>query len=114
MSADLVIDGCPPWAAVAGTNGDPYSQPASPAQFATWAAEVAARYSSRGVRTFEIWNEPNIVQFWRPKPNPAAYSADLVAAYAAIKTVDPSAFIISGGLARAVTNGTDYTAIDFL
>ena len=85
MSVDLVIDGCPPWAALAGTNGDACPQPASAAQYATWAAQVAARYAPQGVGIFEIWNEPNNAGFWPPKPNAAAYTADLVAAYAAIK-----------------------------
>lgn len=114
MSVDLIIDGCPPWAALAGTTGDPSPQPDSSAQYATWAAEVAARYARKGVRMFEIWNEQNNAIFWQPKPNPAAYTADLVAAYRAIKTVDPSAFVISGGLAPERTNGTNYSAIDFL
>jgi hypothetical protein len=113
MSVGLIIDGCPPWAALAGTSGDS-SPPASSAQYATWAATVAARYAPQGVSMFEIWNEPNIVRFWQPKPNPAAYTADLVAAYRAIKAVDRSAFVISGGLAPAVTNGTDISPIDFL
>jgi hypothetical protein len=114
MSVDLIIDGCPPWAASFGTKGDSWSQPASPKQYAAWAADVARRYGPRGVNTFEIWNEPNIVTFWQPKPNPAAYTADLIAAYSAIKAVDPSAFVISGGLANAVSNGTNYSAVDFL
>ena len=114
MSVDLIIDGCPPWAALAGTSGDASPQPASSAQYATWAAEVAARYAPRGVGTFEIWNEPNNASFWQPKPNPAAYTAGLVAAYAAIKSVDPAAFVISGGLAPEVTDGTNISPIDFL
>jgi hypothetical protein len=88
--------------------------PASPAQFATWAAEVAARYAPRGVRAFEIWNEPNRVGFWSPKPDPAAYTADLKAAYASIKHADPSAFVISGGLAPEANDGTNINAVDFL
>jgi hypothetical protein len=114
MSVDLIIDGCPPWAALAGTSGDAHSQPASAAQYATWAAEVAARYAPQGVGIFEIWNEPNNAFFWQPKPNPAAYTADLVAAYDAIKRVDRSAFVISGGLAPEATDGTNISAIDFL
>lgn len=114
MSADLIIDGCPPWAAVAGTSGDDSPQPASAAQYAQWAAAVAARYAPMGVHTFEIWNEPNIQAFWQPKPNPAAYTAMLKAAYTAIKNVDPSAFVLSGGLAPAVNNGTDIAPITFL
>jgi hypothetical protein len=114
MSVDLVIDGCPSWAAVADSSGDPSPQPASSAQYAAFAAHVAERYSPKGVNTFEIWNEPNNVQFWQPAPNPAAYTTDLVAAYAAIRTVDPSAFVISGGLAPESNNGINYSPITFL
>ena len=114
MSVDLIIDDCPPWAALAGTSGDAFPQPASSAQYATFAAEVAARYAPQGVGLFEIWNEPNNAGFWAPKPNPAAYTADLVAAYAAIKKVDPGAFVISGGLAPEATDGTNISPIDFL
>ena len=63
---------------------------------------------------FEIWNEPNSALFWQPKPNPPAYTADLVAAYSAIKAVDPSAFVVSGGLAPTVTKGGNISPIDFL
>ena len=114
MSVDLIIDGCPNWAALPGTSGDASPPPASSAQYATWAAKVAARYAPQGVGTFEIWNEPNAAGFWQPKANPAAYTADLVAAYAAIKKVDPSAFVISAGLAPEATDGTNINAVDFL
>ena len=83
MTLDLIIDGCPAWAAAAGTSGDPSPIPASPAQYATFAAQVAARYGPQGVKLFEIWNEPNNAQFWANKANAAAYTADLKAAYAA-------------------------------
>lgn len=114
MSADLIVDGCPPWAAVSGTAGDPSPQPASSAQYAQWASAVAARYAPRGVHTFEIWNEPNAAGFWQPAPNPAAYTADLIAAYKAIKIVDPSAFVLSGGLAPESNDGSNINAITFL
>ena len=114
LSVVLTINGCPPWAASESTRGDPSPTPASPALYARWAAEVAARYSPKGVNTFEIWNEPNNALFWPPKANPSAYTADLVAAYSAIKAVDPSALVISGGLAPEPTDGTNMSAIDFL
>jgi hypothetical protein len=114
MSADLIIDGCPPWAALPGAGKNQFTQPAHPSQYASWAADVAARYAPEGVRYFEIWNEPNIIRFWKPRPNPAAYTADLRAAYTAIKTIDPSAFVISGGLAPAATVKNAYSPIDFL
>jgi len=114
LSVDLTITGCPTWAASESTRGDPSPTPASPALYARWAADVAARYSPMGVNTFEIWNEPNNALFWSPKANPPAYTADLVAAYSAIKAVDPSALVISGGLAPEPTDGTNMSAIDFL
>jgi len=114
MLVDLIIDGCPRWAASPGTSGDSSPQPASAIQYARWAADVAARYKPEGVNTFEIWNEPNSALFWQPRPNPAAYTADLVAAHAAIKAVNRSAFIISGGLAPTISKNGNISAIDFL
>jgi hypothetical protein len=114
LSVDLVIIDCPPWAAVPAARGDPEPQPASPVQYATWAAEVAVRYAPEGVDLFEIWNEPNNSVFWQPAPDPVAYTTDLIAAYSAIKRVDPSAFIISGGLAPGPTYDGNYNPVDFL
>ena len=114
MTVDLIIDGCPAWAAKAGTSGDVSPPPASPATYATYAAAVAARYAPQGVTMFEIWNEPNNAGFWSPKPSAAAYTADLKAAYASIKRVDPAALILSAGLAPEVNDGTNINAITFL
>jgi hypothetical protein len=100
MTADLIIDGCPPWAAAAGATGQ-FAQPASQSQFGAWAGAVAARYRHLGADYFEVWNEPNNPQFWSPAPNPAAYTADLESAYAAIKAADPSSVVITAGLAPA-------------
>lgn len=114
MSVDLIVDGCPSWAAIPDARNDMFAEPKSSTQFAVWAAEVAARYGNMGVKYFEIWNEPNINEFWRPRPDPIAYTADLVAAYASIKKVDPAAIVISGGLAPASDNGVNYTSVTFL
>jgi hypothetical protein len=114
MSADLIIDGCPRWAALPSARKYVYSQPASAAQYATWAADVARRYASEDVNYFEIWNEPNNIAFWHPRPDPAAYAADLVAAYATVKAADPSAFVISAGLSPASSNGINYSPASFL
>jgi hypothetical protein len=114
LSADLIIDQCPPWAAVSSAQGSVWAQPASAAAFAKFAAAVAARYGPKGVDYFEIWNEPNIDRFWQPKPDPAAYTADLKAAYAAIKEVDPSAMVLSGGLAPDADTATTVDPRTFL
>jgi hypothetical protein len=42
------------------------------AAFAKWAAAGAAHFKGRGV-TWEMWNEPNISQFWHPKANVDGY-----------------------------------------
>ncbi len=110
MTADLIIDACPPWAAADGASGQ-FAQPANPSQFGAWAGAVAARYGTKGAGYFEIWNEPNNSQFWSPSPDPAAYTADLEAAYAAIKAADSSSVVMSGGLAPGASNST-YQAID--
>jgi hypothetical protein len=114
MSVDLVIDGCPPWAAPAGTGKDLAPAPASASQFATWAADVASRYAPQGVNDFEIWNEPNDTKFWQPKPSTTFYTTMLKDSYQAIRKVDKSAFIIAGGLAPVAGSGGSITAISFL
>lgn len=114
MSVDLVIDGCPPWAALPGAQHDVSPQPASAIQFAKWAAEVASRYAPDGVKDFEIWNEPNLRKFWQPKVNPRFYAQLLADSYRAIKKIDPSAVVISGGLAPLPSTANSLSMIAFL
>jgi polysaccharide biosynthesis protein PslG len=115
MSVDLIIDGCPQWAAVPNAGNSSFVQPASSAAYSQFAADVAQRYAPQGVNIFEIWNEPNISTFWQPNPDPAAYTDDLKAAYASIKKVDPQATIVSGGLAPIVNASPGFmTAVSFL
>lgn len=114
LTVDLIIDGCPAWAAAPGAPGGSTSQPASAAQFASYAADVAERYAPEGVRYFEIWNEPNIAGRWLPEANPVTYTKALIASYKAIKKIDKSAFIISGGLAPSGTGDGNYSPVDFV
>jgi hypothetical protein len=114
LSADLIIDGCPAWAAVSSAAGNEFAQPASASEFGTYAGAVAARYAKDGTNYFEIWNEPNLATFWLPKPDPSAYTADLKAAYTAIKDADPPATVLSGGLVPGVDDGTNYDPRTFL
>jgi polysaccharide biosynthesis protein PslG len=113
LTADLIIDQCPPWAAASGASGQ-FAQPASASTFAGFAAAVVKRYYGKGASYFEIWNEPNISEFWSPGPNPAAYTADLKAAYTAIKAVAPSAMVITAGLAPAANNGNTMDTLTFV
>jgi len=114
MKVDLVIVGCPAWAALPGTSGDSAPRPASAQQFAGWAHAVASRYAPLGVNDYEIWNEPNDTKFWQPRANPAFYTRMLKDSYRAIKRVDKSAFIIAGGLAPIPTLNGSIGSMRFL
>jgi len=101
----------PNWARESGCHG--FCPPADNAKFASFAKAVVQRYKSKGVRHWEIWNEPNTSRFWSPKPNVAEYTALLKQTAAAIKSVDPEATIITGGTAPAATDGYNISPIDF-
>jgi hypothetical protein len=67
--------------------------------FANFLTALATRYKGR-IDAYQIWNEPNLAREWANRPpNPADYSRLLKTAYQAIKAVDPSAYVISAGLA---------------
>ncbi len=68
-----------------------------PARYAAFAGAAAERYRGQ-VAAWEIWNEPDNAAFWRPAPDAAAYARLLVAASAAIKSVDPGALVLNGGV----------------
>jgi hypothetical protein len=68
--------------------------------FAAFAREAARRYGGHG-HSWEIWNEPNLEQFWRSAnggPDPALY-AELVGATApALRQEDPDGDIVVGAM----------------
>lgn len=70
-----------------------------PESFATLAGEAVQRYGS-AVAVWEVWNEPNSGDFWGTAPDPVPYAALLSAAAAAVRAVDPTATVLSGGVAR--------------
>jgi hypothetical protein len=71
--------------------------------FATFAAKVVARYPA--VLYWEIWNEPNTANFWRPSPDPVRYLELLKRSYAAIKAANPKADVVLGGLSPGNGSG---------
>jgi arabinogalactan endo-1,4-beta-galactosidase len=72
--------------------------PRSTAEFTAFAKAAVRRYKDKGVRVWEIWNEPNLEQFW-PSPNARRYAALLKAASKGIRSVAPRAMVLLGGLA---------------
>jgi hypothetical protein len=94
-----VADYTPTWARGAGTD-DKYP-PTNPNNFATFLRAAVTRYAPLGVHAWEIWNEPNNAAFWKPNPDVAAYTALLKVSYTAVKAVDPSSTVMTGGTAPA-------------
>ncbi len=71
----------------------------SPQDYADTLAMLAARYANQHALTWEVWNEPNLVEFWETGPDAAAYTALLRHSYAAVKAVAPGATILAGSIA---------------
>lgn len=72
---------------------DPQAAKDFRAAYARWAAAAASRFAGRGY-LWEIWNEPNIPNFWKPAPDVAAYSAMALEACRAIRAAVPGEAII--------------------
>lgn len=77
--------------------------------FATMASTVANRYKAggfgiravnagKGVLEYQIWDEPNVSENWPSGVRAGEYAAYLKASYTAIKTAQPGATVIFGGL----------------
>ncbi|MFL5894522.1 MAG: glycosyl hydrolase [Thermoleophilaceae bacterium] len=79
--------------------------------FARFARSAVARYGANGsfwsshrdvpyvpVRSWQVWNEPNIPNFWRSGANAHEYVALLKAAAAAIRDADPGGEVVAAGL----------------
>jgi polysaccharide biosynthesis protein PslG len=102
----LTVYGSPPWA-----NGVPESTPRhflhlparGPAldawldEYSDFLAAAVERYHEF-VRRWEIWNEPNLVEFWSPRPDPVAYRQVYETLRQTILRVDPTAEVAVGGL----------------
>jgi Cellulase (glycosyl hydrolase family 5) len=85
----------PQWAS---GSTEKYAPPRDPQDYADFVRYVVSRYEGQ-VDAYEIWNEQNHARFWTTGPNAAQYVALLKASYAAVKSVDPSASVVFGGLA---------------
>nr|WP_296773585.1 beta-xylosidase [Rhodococcus sp. (in: high G+C Gram-positive bacteria)] len=108
-----IIGYTPAWARVAAAAGDSHSRPADPNTYAGFVGTVVQRYRDH-MNLWEVWNEPNIVGFFKPQPDVAAYSLMLRAAYQKIKALQPNSTVLSGGLAPATNNGVNIDPTTYL
>jgi polysaccharide biosynthesis protein PslG len=76
-------------------------------------ADAIARYGPNGaffaenptvprkpIRAWQVWNEQNSRVFYKPKPSPGAYAKLLDQAAKAIRSSDPGADVVLGGMAE--------------
>ena len=68
-----------------------------PDAYVAYVRGVVTRYR-RYIHTWEIWNEPDNALFWRPAPDVTAYTTLLMRVAVVIRSIDPEARILIGGL----------------
>jgi len=97
------IDRQPFWAQAPGSAPLENAPPANLQDFADFCYALADRYRGR-IHAYQVWNEPNLSREWGDRPpDPAGYVELLKACYVAIKRADPSALVISAGMAPTGT-----------
>jgi len=105
----------PDWSRADGHARGYFAPPDDFDDYANFAAAVAERYRGR-LRTFQVWNEPNIYPEWGEQPvDPEAYTDLLCRTYRALKAVDPEIVVIAGALAQTISlDGRDLSDLIFL
>ena len=123
MKPNVTISGTPRWAET--TNllerlrcGDPGIRTARPVDLNSYVAvagAIAKRYGRDGtfwegktsvapISRYFIWNEANTFPNWCPEPDPVAYAYMLGEASLAIKSHDPAAYVLNGGIPDTAPN----------
>jgi hypothetical protein len=101
----------PAWAN--GGSANPFTPPTKPSDFAAYLRALVARYGPSGslwaehpevprhpVRAWEIWNEPNLKNYFSKQPFAKPYAALLRAAYPAVHAADPGATVLMASMAN--------------
>ena len=96
LSPIITVIETPEWARPKGSGI--FHPPTNRQDYADAMAMLAARYAHRPAMVWEIWNEPNIIEFWEGGPNAAQYADLLKRAYKAIKAADPDATVLGGSI----------------
>lgn len=100
--------GTPTW-----LDGDSAHPPVGAKQRALWTGfvrRVVQRYGPGGdfwhgrgsdlpIHRWQVWNEPNFLLFWHPRPQPRQYAHLLAVTAQTIRGLDRSAVIVAAGLA---------------
>ena len=93
----LHVNSTPEWMDPRGTWFAP--EGADARRWAELFGELVERFGT-DVAGYEVWNEPNNVEFWEQGPDPDAYADLLKAVWTEAKDVDPDVQIIGGVLSN--------------
>lgn len=96
----LTVSDAPDWARPIGSDLSLDGPPADLRMFGQFAHSLASRYAGT-VAAYEIWPGANLASKWNDPlgVSPAAYTQLLRSAYAGVKSADPLAIVVSGGVA---------------
>ena len=99
------------YSAAPGAAHPGHAQPRRSRTLARFARAAARRWGPGGsfwrrhprlprlpVRSWQVWNEPNLSAYWSPRPDARRYAHLLAAAARSIRRFDPRAEIVLGGL----------------
>lgn len=102
MKVLAVFSSTPQWARPPDSGDDAasnYVRPVDLTSYANFAGVAVERYAPRGVHHWEVWNEPNVNQFWPAKPDADEYGRLFKVVAEAIRKADGEATVLVGGLA---------------
>ncbi len=87
------------WASGGSGNGTVFGPPTDMNAWETYVRTTVSHYKGQ-IHTWEIWNEPDVAMFWNNHDggDPVVYQQMLQRAYTAIKSVDPNATVMNGGV----------------
>jgi hypothetical protein len=97
------------------------------AAWSTLLSDLARRYGSNGtfwdahpelprrpVTTWEIWHEPNLKVFFGGKPSPRGFAKLLALSSAALKSADPAAQVVAGGIWPYRSERKEFDLVGFM
>jgi hypothetical protein len=106
-----ILFNAPTFRAKRPPRGNRVYPPRDPADMGVWATRLVDRYGPNGsiwrdnpdvtprpIRSWQIWNEPNLKQYWLPRPNARQYRSLLRTVGRAIKSRDRRAEIVTAGI----------------
>ncbi len=103
LKPHLQLEKTPRWMEGSCTDCSSFTPPRSATalgQFREFSEDVAARYGTRAHR-IEVWNEPNLTDFWETGPDPTEFAALQRAGYLGVKQANANVRVTSGSIANA-------------